>query len=163
KYAYDKQIAEEKRAREQRERIAAEQRRRRTIILLAVLALAVLSLAGGSAHVRTLRQKNRIIAQKNEENERLLLNILPGSIAGRPVPRADHAETMAAMALDMLGALEEFNVANGTSLNLRIGVNTGPVVAGVIGRHKFIYDLWGDAVNTAARMESHGVANRVHL
>jgi class 3 adenylate cyclase/HAMP domain-containing protein len=85
------------------------------------------------------------------------------AVSGLPEERDDHAEAMAAMALDMIGALDRFNARNGTALRLRVGLNTGPVVAGVIGTHKFIYDLWGDAVNTAARMESHGVPGRVHV
>lgn len=185
---------------------------------------------------QVVTERTREIRQKNEENERLLLNILPGpiadrlkggeetiadnfaevtvlfadlvgftplsartsaavlvdllnelvsafdslairhgvekiktigdaymAVAGLPRPRPDHAEATANMALDMLAALDSFNETHGTSLRLRIGLNTGPVVAGVIGTHKFIYDLWGDAVNTAARMESHGSPDRIHV
>jgi adenylate cyclase len=83
--------------------------------------------------------------------------------AGLPVPAADHAARAAHMALDMLDALDRFNQRSGYSLQLRIGINSGAVVAGVIGKRKFIYDLWGDAVNTASRMESHGVAGRVQV
>jgi adenylate cyclase len=83
--------------------------------------------------------------------------------AGLPVPAADHAVRAAHMALDMLDALDRFNARNGYRLQLRIGINSGAVVAGVIGKRKFIYDLWGDAVNTASRMESHGVPGRVHV
>lgn len=85
------------------------------------------------------------------------------AVCGLPEERPDHAQTMARMALDMLTATEKFNRIHGTTLRLRIGLNTGPVVAGVIGTHKFIYDLWGDTVNTAARMESHGIPGHVHL
>ncbi len=83
--------------------------------------------------------------------------------AGLPVPSADHAVRAAHMALDMMEALVRFNERNGFSLQLRIGINSGAVVAGVIGKRKFIYDLWGDTVNTASRMESHGVAGRVQM
>jgi class 3 adenylate cyclase len=60
------------------------------------------------------------------------------------------------MALDLLHAVEEFNDKYHQSIRIRVGINTGPVVAGVIGKKKFIYDLWGDAVNLASRMESCG-------
>ncbi|HEX8073113.1 MAG TPA: adenylate/guanylate cyclase domain-containing protein [Pyrinomonadaceae bacterium] len=81
--------------------------------------------------------------------------------AGLPLRRPDHAEAMAEMALDMHAALAEFNRAHGSALNIRTGINTGPVVAGIIGTSKFIYDLWGDAVNTASRMESHSLPGRI--
>lgn len=83
--------------------------------------------------------------------------------AGLPVPAADHAVRVAHMALDMMDALDRFNARSGYRLQLRIGINSGAVVAGVIGTRKFIYDLWGDTVNTASRMESHGVAGRVQV
>ncbi|MDF3838788.1 adenylate/guanylate cyclase domain-containing protein [Cupriavidus basilensis] len=83
--------------------------------------------------------------------------------AGLPVPVADHAVRAAHMALDMIESLARFNERSGHSLQLRIGINSGAVVAGVIGRRKFIYDLWGDAVNVASRMESQGVADRVQV
>jgi adenylate cyclase len=85
------------------------------------------------------------------------------AVSGVPEERADHAPVLADMALEMVEALKEFNRNRGTSLQIRIGLNTGPVVAGVIGRSKFIYDLWGDTVNTASRMESTGVPDRVQV
>ena len=83
-------------------------------------------------------------------------------VGGLPEPRPDHAEAIANMAMDMYSELYRINAETGTSLNIRIGIHSGPVVAGVIGTKKFIYDHWGDTVNTAARMESHGVEGRVH-
>jgi class 3 adenylate cyclase/CheY-like chemotaxis protein len=83
--------------------------------------------------------------------------------AGLPTPCEDHAEVAALMALRMLEAIAAFNLARGTSLRMRIGLHSGPVVAGVIGTSKFIYDLWGDTVNVAARMESHGVPGAIQV
>jgi adenylate cyclase len=83
--------------------------------------------------------------------------------AGLPVPVEDHTKRVADMALDMIEALECFNAQTGYKLKVRIGIDTGAVVAGVIGQRKFLYDLWGDTVNTASRMESHGVAGRIHV
>ncbi len=83
--------------------------------------------------------------------------------AGVPEPRADHASAAAEMALDMVAEVEAVNRARGLSLEVRVGIHTGPLVAGVIGERKFIYDLWGDTVNVASRMESHGVAGSVQI
>jgi class 3 adenylate cyclase len=82
---------------------------------------------------------------------------------GLPEPRIDHAEAIAEMAIGMQTEIARLNKEMIGPLSLRIGINTGPVVAGVIGKQKFIYDLWGDAVNTASRMESHGVENCIQL
>jgi adenylate cyclase len=84
-------------------------------------------------------------------------------VGGIPLPRHDHAEAIANMALDMQQEVANFNAKHHTTLSIRIGINTGPVVAGVIGTKKFIYDLWGDAVNTASRMESHGLAGCIQV
>jgi len=84
-------------------------------------------------------------------------------VAGIPEPTDDHAETMAVMALDMLAALDDYSRRHHRDLSIRIGIHTGSVVAGVIGKKKFIYDLWGDTVNTASRMESHGLPGRIHV
>jgi class 3 adenylate cyclase/HAMP domain-containing protein len=84
-------------------------------------------------------------------------------VSGIPEPRDDHARAIANMAVDMQDGLREYAEAHGSNLTIRIGIATGSVVAGVIGRKKFIYDLWGDTVNTASRMESHGVPGRIHV
>lgn len=84
-------------------------------------------------------------------------------VGGIPEPRADHAEAIAEMALDMQAEILKINQKSQQNFSMRIGINSGEVVAGVIGKKKFIYDLWGDAVNTASRMESHGVPNAIHV
>jgi class 3 adenylate cyclase len=84
-------------------------------------------------------------------------------VGGLPTPRPDHAEAIAEMALDMQQEIQRFKRDDSESLHIRIGINTGPVVAGVIGLRKFIYDLWGDAVNTASRMESQGIPGCIQV
>ncbi|MFB2918994.1 adenylate/guanylate cyclase domain-containing protein [Aerosakkonema funiforme] len=84
-------------------------------------------------------------------------------VGGLPMPRRDHAEAVAELALDMQMQINIFNAETRQNLQLRVGINTGPVVAGVIGTKKFIYDLWGDTVNTASRMESHGIPGQIQV
>ncbi|MBD2690985.1 adenylate/guanylate cyclase domain-containing protein [Anabaena catenula] len=85
------------------------------------------------------------------------------AVAGLPNHRSDHAIAIANMALDMQQAVTQFNQEQNQSFRIRIGISTGPVVAGVIGLKKFAYDLWGDTVNTASRMESHGIAGSIQV
>ena len=84
-------------------------------------------------------------------------------VGGIPTPIPEHAERCAWMALDMLEVLKHFNHRNSTSLDLRVGLNSGPVVAGIIGTKKFSYDLWGDTVNVASRMESQGQPGTIQV
>ncbi|MEG4322289.1 MULTISPECIES: adenylate/guanylate cyclase domain-containing protein [unclassified Microcoleus] len=82
---------------------------------------------------------------------------------GLPVARADHAEAIANMALDMQEAIADFQTDTGEPFQIRIGINTGPVVAGVLGTKKFTYDLWGDTVNVASRMELQGLPGYIQV
>lgn len=82
---------------------------------------------------------------------------------GVPEPSDDHAHAAIDAALDMCTALEEMRERTGGALRMRIGVHSGPIVAGVIGLRKFTYDLWGDTVNVASRMESTGEPGRIHV
>ena len=83
--------------------------------------------------------------------------------AGVPDPCPDHARKAALLALEMRDVLAASKVAAEPGLELRIGINSGPLVAGVIGTKRFLYDLWGDAVNTASRMESHGTPGEIQI
>ena len=80
-----------------------------------------------------------------------------------PLPRLDHTEAVVEMALAMLEVCARLSRGTEMPFTMRIGINTGPVVAGVIGIKKFIYDLWGDTVNLASRMESHGVTGEIQV
>jgi class 3 adenylate cyclase len=83
--------------------------------------------------------------------------------AGLPSPRPDHVEIIAEFALGALEVLQRINASGDTDFHIRIGIHAGPVVAGIIGRHKFIYDVWGDTVNIASRLESQGAPDRIQV
>jgi class 3 adenylate cyclase len=84
-------------------------------------------------------------------------------VGGLNLPRADHAEAVANMALDLKQEINQLAQGTGLPINVRIGIHTGPVIGGVIGRKKFSYDLWGDTVNTASRMESHSEVGKIQV
>lgn len=85
------------------------------------------------------------------------------AVAGLPIPRPDHAQAIADMALEMLDEISRLTDPAMGRIEFRIGINTGPVIAGVVGLQKFAYDLWGDTVNTASRMESHGLPGCIQV
>ena len=85
------------------------------------------------------------------------------AVCGLPEPRADHAQVIADLALDMLAVAQRFSDDTGTPMTIRVGISSGTVVAGVIGKSKFVYDLWGDPVNTAGRMESYSLPGRIQV
>jgi guanylate cyclase len=84
-------------------------------------------------------------------------------VGGAPVSRDDHANVIAKLALEMQRELAAFNEQTGKKLQMRIGISSGPVVAGVIGTSKFAYDIWGDSVNMASRMEKTGLPDTIQV
>jgi adenylate cyclase len=84
-------------------------------------------------------------------------------VSGVPLPRPDHAEALAQLALEIRDAAQDLRDPHGRSVPIRIGISSGPVVAGVVGTRKFFYDVWGDAVNVASRMETTGAVGKVQV
>lgn len=116
-------------------------------------ALDFLSKPFDIAEVLARVQNLLLVRLLNLETQKLYQQVL--------VP--DHADRAAQMSLDMLLAIEDFNASTQHPLNIRIGISSGAAVAGIIGKSKFLYDLWGDVVNTASRMESHGMTGRIQI
>jgi class 3 adenylate cyclase len=85
------------------------------------------------------------------------------AVAGLPVPVADHADRAVELGLALLEGIQRYNATHAKAISVRIGINSGPAVAGIIGQHKYIYDLWGDSVNIASRMESNGLPGAIML
>ena len=83
--------------------------------------------------------------------------------SGVPHRRPDHAQALVCMALEIRDYVSAHTFHNGQRINFRIGINSGSVIGGVIGKRKFVYDVWGDAVNVASRMESHGLGNAIQI
>ena len=83
--------------------------------------------------------------------------------AGVPTPRSDHAKVISQFAIEMIRHLDRIPARNGNRIDIRIGINSGPLVAGVIGKSKFDYDVWGDTVNIASRMESQGEVGKIQI
>jgi adenylate cyclase len=104
-----------------------------------------------------------LLAEKHQVEKIKTIGDAYLAAGGLPVPRENSLESIAEMALEMQSAIADFSHSMGQSFQLRIGIDTGMVVAGVIGIKKFIYDLWGDTVNTASRMESHGEPGKIQL
>ncbi len=112
---------------------------------------------------------NGIFSEFDRETERLGLEKIKTIgdaymvAAGFPAPRTDHATAVAEMALAMRDIISRYHGPDGKPLRIRAGIHSGPVIAGVIGHNKFIYDVWGDTVNTASRMESHGLPDEIQV
>jgi class 3 adenylate cyclase len=104
-----------------------------------------------------------LLAQQNQLEKIKTIGDAYMVAGGLPMRCSNHAEAIAEMALGMQQAIDTFQNTICHSLQIRIGINSGSVVAGVIGRQKFIYDLWGDAVNTASRMESSGIPGKIQV
>jgi len=127
------------------------------------------SLSAGMSPTRLVVLLNEIFSAFDQETARHGLEKIKTVgdeymvVGGLPLPRPDHTEAVAQLALAIQARCRTFRTDEGKRIEFRIGINTGPVVAGVIGESKFCYDLWGDTVNIASRMTSHGKRNAIQV
>ena len=138
-----------------------------TVLIADVVGFAELTPAPGADRLAPMLEEifslfDRLAIERGVKKIKTLGNSYLAA-SGLPAASADHAARAAHFSLDMIEGLGRFNERTASRLQLRIGIHSGDVVAGVIGRRLFVYDLWGDAVNIASRMESHGVAGRVQV
>jgi len=138
-----------------------------TVLIADVVGFAELTPALGADRLAPMLEEifalfDRLAIERGVKKIKTLGNSYM-AVCGVPTPSEDHAVRAAHFALDMIAGLGRFDERHGSRLQVRIGIHSGDVVAGVIGRRLFVYDVWGDAVNIAARMESHGVAGRVQV
>ncbi len=142
------------------QRLVAEEQERSDALLLNILPAPIADrLKGGEEVVDGFDD----LAEKHGLEKIKTMGDAYMVVGGIPTPRADHAERLAEMALDMLSETARMTDELGRPVRLRIGLNIGPVVAGEIGRRKFSYDLWGDTVNTASRMQSLGAPGEIRV
>src|SRR5690606_41202619 len=113
-------------------------------------------------HIERLGRGERLAAEQGAGKIRTIGDACMAG-GGLPEPADDHAVRLARMALDMLATVERVRAETGLALQMRIGMAAGPVLAGVIGTRKFSYDVWGDPVNLAARLENLSAPGRIHL
>jgi adenylate cyclase len=127
------------------------------------------SMARGLGPEKTVALLNRLVSAFDELAERHGVEKIKTIgdaymvASGVPIPRKDHARALAAMALDMVVAVQEVSVAENVPLNIRVGMASGAMMAGIIGKNKFSYDVWGDPVNLASRLEQSSVPGRITI
>lgn len=149
------------------ERVIADRIESATVVFADITGFTTLSDTMDPA--RLVRLLNRLFSSFDEHAVKCRVEKIKTigdaymAVSGLPQKNPAHATHALQFALGMLRILKKFNIQENLDLNLRVGLNTGPVVAGVIGRRKFSYDVWGDSVNVASRMESHGIAGQIHL